>query len=470
MTKFKLHLIDDEPKFISLVKEAILGDEDIFDELIDFEYFQTIGSAREYYQQSANNHPDIALVDINFTDREIPETEKGELKGFELIQYLIEESPSTRTFAFSGYADLDDVAKRLNELNLFENLINKGRREQSKRRLSANEPTDQSELGAQVKVRILNCLQNLAIQIIQKLPQHYRNNLQTATSEQVPGTDFTLACLLVGWGDISNETHTEIQAILTQILHRGARNVTFRGNWNRMDSKERVALKYYHQLPVLKYNTTAKRINQKAFDLLLEFIRINKECIDFKGNHFTAELSEDFRNFGVIGDNFENKQIARGTMLAFDTYLDRRKGLSLDEFAFLLRDTQLTENDEDNPSPRHPVFNTHLGIAVGQNGVIKTDEEYLLPEEILFNNKYGCFAASVANFLDDIRVPNLLRQLLDGDFLNMSALKRYLDRVNGNYPELFEEEKKRLFNDTNLRLVPINNRYEIFNLYGINIP
>jgi hypothetical protein len=276
MTKFKLHLIDDEPKFISLVKEAILGDKDTFDELIDFKYFQTIGDAKRHYQEPIDNYPDIALVDINFTDREISETEKGELKGFELIQYLIEENPSTQTFAFSGYADLDEVAERLNELNLFGNLINKGRREQSKRRLSANEPTEtkhQNELGAQVQVRVLNCLQNLAIQIIQNLPQNCRNNLQTTASEQVPGTDFTLACLLVGWGDIRKKTPTEIQDILTQILHKGARNVTFIGNWNRIDGRERVALKNYHQLPVLEYNTTTKRINRKAFDLLLEFIK-----------------------------------------------------------------------------------------------------------------------------------------------------------------------------------------------------
>ncbi len=465
MKKFSIHLVDDQPKFKEQVQFALFPDGSC-DELIDFQYFQSVGDAIGYYEKEYH-FPHIVLIDINFSD--LPDTfsdiERNKLRGLDLIQYIVGKSDQMVVFAFTGFAHEDEVGEALNKLGILENTIDKGK-----------------AVGAQVRLRVQNILKKRAVEVLKNLPQNYRNELTNLPIDldrlEVGTTGFTLPCLLSGWGDIRNLPLESVQVIIDDLL-RDVQATTFIGNWNRPNSPEQNALYLYKNLPRTKYEQKLKDINKKAFNLMLELIRINTQYLEREDDNFTAALSHDFQGFSTTKvlhneeEIFFEKLIGRRAMLAIDTYINRHWGLDLEEFAWLLRDRILNMSQIDNAkNPQTAVFNTNLGIGIGKNGLLNTQEIYLLPEERDFLLNFGSLGEAFANFLELIVIPNILRPHLQGNELqNMSALNRFVTHISqGTHPpELIRNFLDNIFNAPQLINIEINRRREIFHLYNIPV-
>lgn len=524
MYKFRIHLADDQEQIAEQVKFALYRDEEKCTELIDFKWFHTVGEAIAHYEANPDEYPDVALCDINFTDRTIKDAdERGEERGLVLIEYLLEKSPKTKTFAFTAYAD-DEIGERLGRLNLLGITIPKGK------------------IGNLTQQYVFAEIQKAARRVIKNLSKNHRNDM--ASEQQVtdlltvgedgklpvvPGAGFTLPCLLAGWGDIRNMKKTEVQDILGQILREETTATEFRGVWAKPDSPERIALERYKNLNRVDYERELKAINRMAFDLLLEFIGIS-ESGDLGEKETGLSLKFNQQNFSVTSKvdsskyAFMHKLVARRAIAAFTHYYGG-DGLTLNDCAVLLRDLRIPLKDElffdkngdplparkfedgkplkdkdgkyivrkdkdGNPLPlteyekkdmvaqrTSSVINTALGLASAGGRNILIDEAHLLREETIFlklvgnNLEGGTYAVDFSNFLAGIisKERSLRLYFSKEEVQNMSDLKCFFDNVKANKPEEEKELLARFFKSEYLINVPENKRRAIFHLFDIPV-
>lgn len=462
---YSIHLIDDSPEFEEIVKNALYAD-GTCEEIVSFRYFTTVGEAIQHYQNHLDSYPDVALVDLDFTNPWVPEGEDGPLKGLVLIDFISKHHPATKVFAFTGYDYKDEVGEAIDRLNLLNTVISKG-----------------NQVGAQMRVPVWNVLKDLARQGVANLDQNYQNELRVLPDDfaekRVGNTGFTLRQFLAGWGDVAQKTQAEVQAIILDLLGHAIRPVIFMGNWSRPDSPERLELSKYINLSRPEYESVLKDINRKAFDLLIELIHIN-DTYDIASTNVQLSYTH-FHLFsvtrGVKGNPkaFWNKLVGRRALLAFEK-IDRRSGLSLDGCAFLLRDTRLNpytldKNDDSLDALRGSVVNTNLGLSIGERFSLRMEPAYLLSEEMEFVEVFGTHAQKFADLLSILHIPGALRHYLDGeDLYNLSELKAFIEKLHAQ-PELKTaavDFHRHFFTQTLLQTIPLPIRQAVFGLYGID--
>jgi hypothetical protein len=419
--KFSLHLIDDNVVMVKSVQLALFIN-GACDDLLDFKYFQSVGEAIAHYTDNGgNNFPDIALVDIDFTDEDLDESEKGKLKGFELIKYLSKNAKNrTEIFAFTAFNNRKEVMAELYHLNLPGKLISKG-----------------SEIDAQVSIPIQMILQEMAKNVIKNLNREKRHQLTklddnfaefkvSATERGRPKKNtkpdgkseniYHLPCLLAGWGDVRNLKRAEVQEIVNKILIGETSETKLTGNWAESKSWERILYNQYTNLTIEDHDVKFKYIYQQAFELMIELMSIQDSPPTKIGEIF--HLSARFTGFSVyktLSENtpiryFEDKLIGRLALLALDhKNADFKRDYSKkDEYASLLHSAVV--NDDISDSTVDQVFYTHLGLSVDtQSKRFITEPEFLLPEEANFIKIFGSSVKAFARFLENCEIPDPLK-------------------------------------------------------------
>lgn len=486
--KFSLHLIDDKIEFVQAVQFALFKN-GLCEELLDFMYFSSVGAAINHYEKpGGQSFPDIALIDIDFTDDELPENEKGDLKGFELIEYLNTKARNrTDIFAFTAFTHREEVSLELHLRNLPSQTIAKG-----------------FEIDAQVRVPIQMILQKKAAKEIKSLPQEYRHQLtklsekfaefklpntvlrgrpqkkaEESNAIQVIKKVFFLPCLLAGWGDVRTMSRAEVQEVVNKILIEKTCETVLKGNWDNPQSKERILYTQYSNSLEEDHKAKFKAIYQKSFDLIIELINI--QFVYKASPSINFQLSDLFKGFSVYttlsehssSQCFEDKLIGRLAILTIDhkdTQFVRIDTIK-DQYASLLHSAKT--NEEISERTVDQVFNTKLGLSFDKlKRKFNTDPEYLFPEEAEFIKTYGPYVKYFAGFIKDMSIQEPLKIHANGCecFNNIYEIKKCLDRYKiPASNKAVKNQKGNIFSHESLKLIEESKRRAIFNLFDIRI-